>query len=95
MPYAALRAGILCGFAGMAVDVDHIPYYFFHANIPVLFNTFDFGTGRFLHPALFYLACGVIACTGGLLVLDILMAYTIKAINGIARAIDKIGVAEK
>lgn len=64
----ALLAGVLCGAANVLVDCDHIPYYIFRVDIiPVLFNIFGFASGRFLHPALFFVGIIGLACTTGLL----------------------------
>lgn len=68
----ALLAGLLCGLTNILVDADHIPYYFLDIRAVVHFNAFHFGTGRFLHPALFFIALCCFACAGGLLVLNIL-----------------------
>ncbi|WP_230742623.1 hypothetical protein [Methanooceanicella nereidis] len=75
----------------MAVDVDHIPHIVFNASLPVLFNTFHFGTGRFLHPAIFYIGCACIACIGGLLVLDLLVMIVSAVAARIIKAVESIG----
>ena len=69
----ALCVGLLCGFAGMVIDVDHIPYYIFHivvqplVVIPGLFDQTSFANGRPLHPLVLYISGSTLACTGGLL----------------------------
>ena len=61
------------GIAAVLVDLDHLPYYVFGVRgLTVPLNFFHFGQGRLLHPALFLIACGVLACAGGLLLLLVL-----------------------
>lgn len=78
---SALRAGsfhfwCLCffggGIAGVCVDLDHVPLYFFNILLSTPVNIFHFGPGRSLHPALFLIGCCVFACAGGLLLLMVL-----------------------
>jgi hypothetical protein len=68
----ALLAGLLGGLVNVLVDADHVPFYFFDIRAHVYLNAFHFQTGRFLHPAMIFIALGCLACAGGLLLLDIL-----------------------
>jgi hypothetical protein len=80
-----LRAGTLpfwClsffggGIAAVLVDLDHIPKYVFNTRwLFTPLNVFHFGPGRFLHPALFFVGCGVLACAGGLLLIMVLSDF--------------------
>ena len=62
----ALLAFVICGIAGVLVDVDHVISYYF---VP------EWG-GHFLHPPLFVASCvvlvGLSAYLGGLLLRQIL-----------------------
>lgn len=61
------------GTAAVLVDFDHIPRYVFNAYwLSTPFNVFHFSPGRFLHPALFFVSSGVLACVGGLLLVMVL-----------------------
>jgi hypothetical protein len=78
MRAGTLRFWGLCfiggGTAAVLVDFDHIPRYIFDAYwFSTPFNVFHFGPGRFLHPALFFIGCGVLTCAGGLLLLMVLI----------------------
>jgi hypothetical protein len=70
----ALLAGLLGGLANVLVDIDHIPYWLYGIEAPVYLNVFGraMGTGRFLHPAFFFVGVAGVACSGGLLVLMLL-----------------------
>ncbi len=74
MRRAALLAGLLGGLANVLVDVDHLLYSAFGIRAPIYFNAFGraMDTGRFLHPAFFYIGVLGIACSGGLLALHLL-----------------------
>ena len=70
----ALLVGILCGFAGVAVDLDHIPKYIFQIPLPTIyihlwpFDAAKFGPYRPLHPGILIISSCAFACIGGLLV---------------------------
>jgi hypothetical protein len=58
----ALVIGIVSGFAGVAIDIDHIPEYIFNVELGPAFMINGFfdgpqfsGTGRPLHPLVLYL----------------------------------------
>jgi len=70
----ALLVGLLCGLAGVAVDVDHIYEHFTQIGlepvfiIPGFFDGRGFtDPGRPLHSLIFYSCCVAIPCLGGLL----------------------------
>ena len=69
----ALIVGIIGGFAGVAVDIDHIPQYLFNIVIPPLFviqGFFDKGigwNGRSMHPLVLYICLATFVCITGLL----------------------------
>jgi hypothetical protein len=77
----ALLTGVLCGLAGMAVDVDHLPEYFLHIQIRALFVIPRFFDGprftveyRPLHSVIFYISCAAVALIGGLLLRNSLIS---------------------
>ena len=71
----ALITGIICGFAGVAVDIDHIPQYLFNLRIQPIYvikGFFDAGaygnwTGRAIHPLVLYICLAAFVCITGLL----------------------------
>jgi hypothetical protein len=77
MRSVALLAGLLGGLANVIVDMDHLPYWVYGIKAPVYFNVFGraMGTGRFLHPAFFFIGLLGIACSGGLLALHFLKTW--------------------
>lgn len=82
----ALLAGLLCGLAGVAVDVDHLYELFTDITpgpvfvIPGIFDGHHFSEpGRPLHALILYCCCGVIAYLGGLLLQHLLATALEKA----------------
>jgi hypothetical protein len=77
MRNVALLAGLLGGLANVLVDVDHLPLWAYGIQAPVYFNVFGraMGTGRFLHPAFFFIGLLGIACSGRLLALHFLRTW--------------------
>ncbi len=69
----ALIVGIIGGFAGVAVDIDHIPQYLFNIVIPPFFviqGFFDKGigwNGRAIHPLVLYICLVAFVCITGML----------------------------
>jgi hypothetical protein len=71
----ALIVGIIGGFAGVAIDIDHIPQYLFNMRISPIFviqGLFDHGaygnwTGRAIHPLVLYICLAAFICITGLL----------------------------
>lgn len=78
----ALITGIICGFAGVAVDIDHIPQYLFNMLIPPVFviqGFFDSGAhgswmGRAIHPLALY-----IALAGFTIIVGLLLQYSVRS----------------
>ena len=70
----ALITGIICGFAGVAVDIDHIPGYIFNMSLRPVFMIQGFfdgpmfsGIGRPIHPLVLYICLAAFVCITGLL----------------------------
>ncbi len=61
-----LLAGMLCGLAGMVVDLDHLPTVLGLKLVPPL-NFLGLESERYLHSVVFAVGCIGIACAGGLL----------------------------
>ncbi len=69
-----LLAGIASGFAGIAIDIDHIPEYIFNTGLGPVFMIPGFfdgpmfsGTGRPIHALVLYLSLAAFACIAVLL----------------------------
>ena len=70
----ALITGIICGLAGVLVDIDHIPGYIFNISLGPVFMIQGFfdgpmfsGIGRPIHPLVLYISLAAFACIVGLL----------------------------
>jgi hypothetical protein len=96
----ALCVGIVCGLAGMVVDVDHIPQYIFNVGIgplftiPGLFDASSFISGRPIHPLVLYISGVTFACTGGLLLQHSVRVQVRKIVLVAKRAISARPVRE-
>ncbi|MCD1294907.1 hypothetical protein CUJ83_07840 [Methanocella sp. CWC-04] len=79
--HPALRTALICGFAGMMVDMDHIPYYILGGNIQIFSYTYHVTSGRIFHDEILYIS-GCIAMGIILLIsLDILIMLTLGVIT--------------
>ncbi|WP_048198247.1 hypothetical protein [Methanocella arvoryzae] len=101
----ALIVGIICGIAGVLVDIDHIPLYIFNMRIGPVFLIPGFfdgprfaGVGRSLHALVLYLSLATSTVIAGLL-LQYSIRSTVKAtaksaVRFIQKAVGRAPAAE-
>ena len=102
----ALIIGIICGVAGVLVDIDHIPLYIFNVRIGPVFLIPGFfdgprfaGVGRSMHALVLYLSLAAFALITGLL-LQYSVRSTVKAtaksaVRAIQKAVGRVTAAER
>jgi len=94
-----LCVGVICGIAGVMVDLDHVPNKIFHMRVnPIyLINNFytdslQMGWGRPMHNLVLVLALMTLACTMTLLFQYNVRIFAARSVDACKRAIASITV---